>query len=121
LAMAMYGNFADDAAAAGNVATPGQLGQAGEAAVKAANDIGGKTRILVDGRVRIPDGLKPGVLSEVKNTASQSFTQQLRDFLNYAESNGFRMDLYTRPNTVLSGPLQEAIQAGRINWLSIPQ
>jgi RHS repeat-associated protein len=94
-----------------------RLGQAGEAAVRAAHDIGPATRILVNGVERIPDGLNltKGVLSEVKNVGSLSYTRQLRDYATYAARNGLRFDLYVRRSTVLSGPLQEAIESGAIH------
>ena len=99
-----------------------RTGQAGEAAVRAANNIGPltKTPISINGRTRIPDGLTPGTLSEVKNVASQSYTQQLRDFAAYAQQTGRSFDLYVRPNTRLSGPLQDAIANGTINLKFIP-
>jgi hypothetical protein len=113
--------LAEDAAAAA-AKTPGQLGREGEAAVQSAYDIGDKAKLTINGRIRIPDGLNPFVrsLSEVKNVDSLSFTQQLRDYLEYAQNQGFRFDLYTRPNTQLSGPLQNIIDSGRINLLHIP-
>jgi hypothetical protein len=80
-----------------------------------------KESILIPGGgTRIPDGLTTDALSEVKNVQSLSYTQQLRDFDAYAYSNGLRFDLYVRPSTELSGPLQEAIDAGRINLRYIP-
>ena len=99
-----------------------RTGQAGENAVRAANNIGPltKTPISINGRTRIPDGLTPGTLSEVKNVASQSYTQQLRDFAAYAQQTGRSFDLYVRPNTRLSGPLQDAIANGTINLKFIP-
>ena len=99
-----------------------RTGQAGEAAVRAANNIGPltKTPISINGRTRIPDGLTPTTLSEVKNVASQSYTQQLRDFAAYAQQSGRTFDLYVRPNTRLSGPLQDAIRNGTINLKFIP-
>lgn len=103
--------------------TAGQLGREGEAAVRAAYNIGEKpTRsILMNGRARIPDGLRPGEsLSEVKNVDRLSFTRQLRDYAEYARSEGLRFDLYTRPSTRLSRPLQDAIDSGIINHLHIP-
>jgi hypothetical protein len=57
----------------------------------------------------------------VKNTKTQSFTRQLRDFSDYAEANGLRMDLYTRSDTKLSKPLQDAIESGKINLKTIPE
>ncbi|MDE2048285.1 MAG: hypothetical protein KGJ44_07755 [Betaproteobacteria bacterium] len=104
--------------------TAGQLGKEGEAAVRAVYDIGEKPAqsILMNGRGRIPDGINPLAksLSEVKNVDSLSFTRQLRDYSEYAQSQGLRFDLYTRPSTKLSGPLQDAIDSGLINHLRIP-
>lgn len=97
------------------------MGQAGEAAVRAAADIGEKTAIQVGGRTRIPDGLTSSVLSEVKNVQSLSYTQQLRDFAQYSNDNGLRFDLYTKPDTKLSGPLQDAVDSGFIRRVDIPR
>jgi RHS repeat-associated protein len=63
---------------------------------------------------RIPDGLTNTVLSEVKNVGQLSFTNQLRDFASYAQSNGLNFNLYVRPTTQLSGPLQQAINEGQV-------
>ncbi len=98
-----------------------RVGQAGEAAVRAAVDIGEKAKIVVNGRNRIPDGLTSTVLSEVKNVKSLSFTKQLRDFSDFAKSNGKSFDLYMRPNTRVSAPLQDAIDTGFIRRVDIPQ
>jgi RHS repeat-associated protein len=65
-----------------------RTGQAGEAAVRAAVDIGPKTAINIAGRTRIPDGLLSNTLSEVKNVGYLSHTQQLQDFAAYASQNG---------------------------------
>ena len=96
------------------------LGAQGESAVRAVNDIGPKTPIDVNGRMRIPDGLTPDVLSEVKNVAYQSYTLQLRDFANFAQQNQLQFNLYIRPDTSLSGPLFDAYQNGVLNILKIP-
>jgi hypothetical protein len=106
----------------GGGATPNQLGAQGEAAVRGAYDIGDKQYIDINGRVREPDGLIPDQsLSEVKNCGYLCFTQQLRDFADYASDRGLRFDLYLRPEGRLSGPLQDAINSGRINPLEIPK
>jgi hypothetical protein len=97
-----------------------RAGQAGEAAVRAAVDIGPSSRILVNGANRIPDGLTDDVLSEVKNVQSLSYTQQLRDFTAFSQQTGRQFDLYVRPDTQLSGPLQQAVTNGDINLLFIP-
>ena len=85
-----------------------RLGQAGEAAVRGAYDIGPKATAEIGGRTRIFDGLNGEAVSEVKNVARQSLTQQLRDDIAYARDNGLRFDLYVRPSTELSGPLTAA-------------
>jgi hypothetical protein len=64
---------------------------------------------------RIPDELGNGVLGEVKNVKSLSYTNQLQDFFGYAQTNGLRFDLYTRESTTFSGPLQKLIDSGAIN------
>jgi hypothetical protein len=100
--------------------SPNALGRAGEAAVRGAFNIGDKTKILINGRTRIPDGLTNRVLSEVKNVKSLSFTRQLRDFADFAGKNNLRFDLFVRPNTQMSGPLMEAVEQGVINLRFIP-
>jgi len=95
-----------------------QLGKAGE---KAVGLTGAKKRILVNGRTRIPDGLSRTTLTEVKNTASQSFTRQLRDFADFAKKNNIDFELFVRPGAKLSGPLQEAVKRGDIILRQIPK
>jgi hypothetical protein len=57
----------------------------------------------------------------VKNVGSLSYTNQLRDFAAYARANpGWTFDLYVRPTTQLSGPLQQAIANGDIALRFIP-
>lgn len=63
---------------------------------------------------RIPDGLTGTVLSEVKNVAYQSYTNQLKDFTTYAQANGLSFELFVRSTTRLSGSLQQAVSAGQI-------
>ncbi|WP_374413575.1 putative toxin [Hydrogenophaga sp.] len=100
-----------------------QLGQEGEKAVRAVYNIGEKpsSPILMNGRGRIPDGLSGEVVSEVKNVKKLSFTKQLRDYSDFAQQTGRRFDLYTRPSTEPSGPLQDAIDSGIINRINIPE
>lgn len=82
---------------------------------------GPKMAIQIGGRTRIPDALTRTTLTEVKNVKSLSFTRQLKDFYTYAKQNGLDFILYTRPNTTLSGPLQEAINSGSIIHRFIPE
>jgi RHS repeat-associated protein len=116
--VAVAGEIVEEAAVAAKSA--GALGREGEAAVRAAYNIGEKITIQVAGRTRIPDGLTSTVLSEVKNVQSLSYTQQLRDFASYASQNGLRYDLYVRPTTKLSGPLAQEVANGAINLRFIP-
>jgi hypothetical protein len=102
--------------------TAAELGQAGENAVREVYDIGDKELININGRDRIPDGINAAeeTLSEVKNVANQSFTQQLRDYLAYAQQNNMDFNLFLRADTEVSGPLQDAINDGLINRIDIP-
>jgi hypothetical protein len=92
-------------------AGPVRMGQAGEAAVRSQYNIGPKQAFTQNGNDRIADGMTATRMSEVKNVKSQSYTQQLRDNVDYAQRTGRQVDLYVRPNggTTLSGPLQDAI------------
>jgi len=93
-------------------AGPVRVGQAGEDAVRSAYDIGPKIKIDVAGTKRVPDGLTPSTLSEVKNVGSLSYTRQLRDYVQFAQGTGRRVDLYVRGGrspTNLSGPLRDAL------------
>lgn len=88
--------------------------------MRGAYKIGPKIKVDVAGTKRIPDGLTPSTLSEVKNVGSLSYTRQLRDFEQYARQTGRTFDLYVRPGARLSGPLLNARAAGRINIREIP-
>ena len=118
--------FAMAAAAIGSIKGAGkisnQLGRAGEEAVREVYDIGDKGRFAINGNNRIADGLNAALktLSEVKNTATQSFTNQLRDYAAYAQKQGLNFDLYVRESTILSAPLKDAINSGLIRFNLIP-
>lgn len=96
-----------------------QLGRAGEHAVGIT---GPKTAIQIpgSGQIRFPDALTESTLTEVKNVGSLSYTQQLRDFTTYSRANGLNFELWVRPTTELSGPLQQAIADGQITLRLIP-
>ncbi|MDR2722369.1 MAG: hypothetical protein LBB54_01390 [Cellulomonadaceae bacterium] len=104
---------------------PVNLGQAGEKAVQDAFDIGPKTPINLNGKVRIPDGLTDKVLTEVKNVKYQALTEQLRDEIAYSQKYGLRFDLFVRggdvnTKTTLSKELQELVDNGTVNLRRIP-
>ena len=85
--------------------------------------VGSKTKIpSLSGtaKYRIPDGLSSTTLTEVKNVSILSYTRQLRDFNLHSQKYGLRFELFTRPNTRLSGPLMDQISNGNIILRTIP-
>ncbi len=97
-----------------------RIGQAGEAAVRGAFDIGPKVTRTINGRTRIFDGMTDTTVSEVKNAKYQGLTRQIQDYIDYSQKNDLRFDLFVRPDTNLSGPLQSAIAARLVNLRYIP-
>jgi RHS repeat-associated protein len=113
----------ESTAARGGLAAARTLGRAGETAVGIAGNTQRIASATGTAAYRIPDILNPAskVIGEVKNVGSLSYTNQLRDFAGYARANpGWRFDLYVRPTTQLSGPLQQAIASGDIALRFIP-
>ncbi|OHB58998.1 MAG: hypothetical protein A2Y12_19700 [Planctomycetes bacterium GWF2_42_9] len=98
-------------------ATPVKIGQAGEEAVGIS---GAKTAIKINGRTRVPDQVTSEAVREVKNVNKLSYTKQLHDYVDYAQSTGKQLELHTRSSTKLSGPLNEAIGNGLIVHKFIP-
>lgn len=84
-----------------------------ELRLKTLANIGSPSSITTGSDQRTAERL-PANEIEVKNVRSLSYTQQLRDFANYARINGLRFDLWVRPDTQLSGPLEEQIANGAI-------
>ena len=54
------------------------------------------------------------VIGEVKNVAELRYTNQLRDFVLYAQKYGYRFDLYLRQGAVISDELEQLVRAGEI-------
>lgn len=61
------------------------------------------------------------MIGEVKNVSYQSYTQQLRDYVAIAKDEDLVFVLYVRGlnGTRLSGPFQEAIEAGEIVLMKV--
>lgn len=97
-----------------------RLGQVGVNAVRSMFDIGPKATEVINGNARVFDGLTETTVSEVKNVASQSLTQQLRDDIYFAQDTGREFDLFVRPDTYLTQPLQDAIANGDVVLRYIP-
>ena len=92
------------------VAAKGRAGEVASGLVKNTKRIHSLTGTA---SYRIPDGLSDTILSEVKNySGTLSYTNQLKDFVLYSQSNGLEMHLYT--NAHLTGPLQHAVDIGLI-------
>lgn len=96
---------------------PNQAGKAGEIL---AETTARKTKLVINGRTRYPDGLTDEMLRETKNVKYQTCTRQLRDYLQYAEENDLVFELWVRKSTKISGPLQELIDNGSIILKYIP-
>jgi Restriction endonuclease fold toxin 7 len=62
----------------------------------------------------------PWTIEDVKNVKHLAFTQQISDYLEYAQENGLTFILHTRPQTTYSTPLQGLIDAGHIVQKAIP-
>lgn len=109
-------NTVDDAMA--GVRAAGAQGEAAAGIIKNTQRI---PSLSGSAPYRIPDGLGNGVLSEVKNVSSLSYSSQLRDFAVYAQQEGLAFNLYVRGSTTLSGPLQAAVDNGTITLIrSLP-
>ena len=96
---------------------------AGIAGEEAVGVIASKVRIpslTGTAKYRIPDIITGTTIEEVKNVKSLSFTRQLKDFHLYSKENGLQMIIHTRSNTVLSGPLRNAVNSGQIIQKFIP-
>jgi RHS repeat-associated protein len=103
------------AAETGDMAAVRAAGQAGEKAAGIVRNTGRIPSSTGSAAYRIPDELGNGVLGEVKNVKSLSYSSQLQDFVSYAQANGLRFNLYVRESTTFSGPLQKLIDTGVIN------
>ena len=94
-----------------------ELGKQGEEYIARTRGLSKNTKLY--DKVGIPDFFdkSKGLLIESKNVARQSFTKQLRTYLNYAQSNGMQMELYVRQGTKLSkNLLASGIKIMRFAW-----
>lgn len=92
------------------------LGIAGEKASGVAKNTERIVSLSGSAKYRIPDALNhiTKTIGEVKNVAYQALTKQIGDFVSYAESAGYEFTLYVRSNTILSKPLQNLIDTGKV-------
>jgi Restriction endonuclease fold toxin 7 len=91
-------------------------GEAGEIASGIIKNTTHIESITQTASYRIPDQLLTDqrLLSEVKNVSYLSFTNQINDYLLYAQKMGYTFELWTRSTTTLSGPLQNLVDSAQI-------
>jgi RHS repeat-associated protein len=108
-ALGLCGNEEADPVATRGGREPVLKGQEGENAVREQYDIGERGQTArINGKDRVFDGLNDEAVSEVKNVGRLWFSRQLRDYADFAESTGRRLDIYVRQGTRLSKQLQRA-------------
>jgi RHS repeat-associated protein len=99
-----------------------KIGKEGEraAGISSGPKIG--IEIPSTGRYRFPDEINEAkkIIKEVKNRIRVDLSKQLRDYIEYAKANGYRVELYIRPSTKLSGPLRELVDKGIVTIKNIP-
>lgn len=91
----------------------GKIGEVASGVLKNTNRIDSLTNTA---RYRIPDQLLPStkLISEVKNVNTLSLTNQLKDFVAYAQQSGYTFELWTRSTTKITQPLQNLINSRQI-------
>lgn len=92
------------------------VGKRFEKAAKDRYSIGEPTKYTVNGNDRVADGVNEAVktVTEVKYTAYQGYTKQIKDMVAYAQSRGFTPRLVVPRGTILSVKLREAAAKGEI-------
>jgi hypothetical protein len=94
---------------------PVQAGKEGESRASAHEDLGARERYTGEsGKPRVSDGSTPTKLNEVKNVAKQGWTSQLKDAAAQAKGTGRQFQLWLRPTTTITAPLENARQAGEV-------
>ncbi len=107
-------------AAQGGTAAARALGEAGEVAAGIVRNTERIPSATGTAAFRVPDALTATTLTEVKNVARLSLTNQLRDFAAFAKATGRAFDLVIRNTTELTRPLQEFIRTEGINVRFLP-
>jgi RHS repeat-associated protein len=96
------------------------LGVAGEAAAGIVKNTTRISSATGTAAFRVPDALSATALTEVKNVAKLSLTNQIRDFAAFAKETGRVFNLVVRETTKLSRPLREFIKNEGINLKFLP-
>jgi RHS repeat-associated protein len=96
------------------------LGAAGETAAGIVKNTERIASATGSAAWRIPDALTTTTLTEVKNVARLSLTNQIRDFAAFAEKEGHIFELVIRKDTKLTGPLLDFIREKGIQVRFLP-
>ena len=91
-----------------------RLGKVGESIAGVQRNTRHIDSLTGTAKFRVPDELTKTTLREVKNVGKLSLTNQLRDYLLFAEWKGLTFILEVRHSTRIAGPLQRIIDEGRI-------
>ena len=99
-----------------------KMGKQGEDAAGINKTYERFTSYLNPKKYRVPDELDHinRTLIEVKNRKKLDFVGQIQDDLFYCMENGYEFKLKIRKDTILSGPLKRAINAGYITVEYLP-
>ena len=92
------------------------LGKAGEDAAGISKNTERIPSLTGTADFRVPDALshEEGIIGEVKNVERLSFTAQLKDYVAYAQQNGYEFQLTIRSDTYLSTSLRNAVADGTV-------
>jgi len=96
-----------------------KVGRVGEASAKIVKNTRRIESLTGTATYRVPDILDRmrRVIGEVKNVRKLSYTNQIRDDVLYAKKLNYTFELHVRTDTVLSGPLQAAVDGGNIRLI----
>jgi hypothetical protein len=91
------------------------MGQAGETAAGIIKNTQRIPSASGTANFRIPDQLlrSQQLISEVKNVSKLSQTNQIKDFMAFAQQEGYSFELWVRDSTKFSKPLQQLIDNGQ--------
>jgi Restriction endonuclease fold toxin 7 len=108
--------IADVSAGGSAYFTPNAKGFQGEVSVLVRFNIGNRYQFTVAGRRRIADGwIENNSISEVQNVQRLTYTLQLKDYVQAANSRGITFNLYVNEGAQLSWSLIKAWAAGSFN------
>lgn len=93
-----------------------EAGRSGEALAKIVKNTTHIDSLTHTATYRIPDQLSKStrLISEVKNVNRLSLTNQIKDYIAYAQLNHYSFEIWVRNTTKITKPLQKLIDDGEI-------